>query len=173
MVFQCISGIGMATSVRVSNSLGANLPRTARRATVAGLIITLVFEGVAVALVAGFHEQLPWAMTGVPSVVAAASSLLPVVALGLMGDGVNSCIQVRSGGGLWGCGAGHWGAGAVDCDHWLAGRGEVVAAVGCVLCARPVGYLAMRRAAGATLRAGSAARRRQAGAGRNLQPCQL
>ena len=58
----------MATSVRVANSLGAGLPRTARRATEAGLILTIVFEGISVGIVAGFHKTLPWAMTSEPAV---------------------------------------------------------------------------------------------------------
>lgn len=39
-----VTGLAMATSVRVSNSLGAGFPRTARRATLCALLLTMALE---------------------------------------------------------------------------------------------------------------------------------
>lgn len=85
MVFQCVSGVGMATSVRVSNCLGGGMPRTAKRAVAAGLIVTIAFEGAAMAAVAGFHRQLPWALTSAPKVGSPANAL--ALAVGGVGRG--------------------------------------------------------------------------------------
>lgn len=93
VIFMLVFGLSIATSVRVSNSLGAGLPHAARRAVLSSLAMTL-------ALVAGFLVALNvlkdrWVrlLTDVEPVVEATAALLPALSLSLLGDNTNVALQ--------------------------------------------------------------------------------
>lgn len=65
LVYSVISGVGLATSVCVSNALGAGQAKAARRTVAAALLLMLCLEAAAVAVVVGAHQHLPYLFTDV------------------------------------------------------------------------------------------------------------
>ncbi|PSC75850.1 MATE efflux family [Micractinium conductrix] len=85
-------GLSCATSVRVSNALGAGLPHGARRsAYVATAITALTQASLATALVLGRNV---WAavFTSQPEVIAACAAAFPIMSASMFGDGMNATI---------------------------------------------------------------------------------
>lgn len=130
--FMLISGVGMALSSRVSNSLGAGKPAAARRAVGAALTCTLAAECAIAAAIALNRERWARVFTDVPAVVAATVDLLLLVVATLPGDGTNATLQ----GLLRGAGRQEIGAVANICSYWWAGaRSWVWVAAGEILVA--------------------------------------
>ncbi|KAL6774561.1 hypothetical protein ACKKBG_A25485 [Auxenochlorella protothecoides x Auxenochlorella symbiontica] len=115
--FMLISGVGMALSSRVSNSLGAGKPAAARRAVGAALTCTLAAECAIAAAIALNRERWARVFTDVPAVVAATVDLLLLVVATLPGDGTNATLQ----GLLRGAGRQEIGAVANICSYWGIG----------------------------------------------------
>lgn len=79
--------------MRVSNSLGAGRPRSARRATAVSLLLTCCLEAAAGGVTVLTRHSLPYLFTDVSAVVELTAGLLPIFALSLPGDGVNAVLQ--------------------------------------------------------------------------------
>lgn len=110
-------GLSCATSVRVSNALGAGLPHAARRsAHTATAITALTQASLAAALVLGRNV---WGavFTDLPEVIAACAAAFPVMAGSMFGDGMNATI----GGVLRGAGRQELGALLNLASYWGVG----------------------------------------------------
>lgn len=88
-----VTGFAMATSTRVSNSLGAGLPRVARRAAWTAVAIAVALELAAGGSILALRHSWARLFTDAPAVVALTAGLLPVFALTLPGDGANAVLQ--------------------------------------------------------------------------------
>lgn len=120
-----ITGFAMATSTRVSNSLGAGLPRAARRAAWTAVAIAVALELAAGGSILALRHSWARLFTDAPAVVALTAGLLPVFALTLPGDGANAVLQ----GLLRGSGRQETGAITNLCSYWLLVRVAAAAAL--------------------------------------------
>ena len=117
MLYMLPQGLGSAASVRVGNSLGAGLPRGARRAAyIATCIVMAMQAGLAVLALTTRHAT-PYIFTQDPDVVEHAAHIFIFMAWCMLGDGVNATSQgvLR--------GAGRQAVGAV-CNlvaYWMVG----------------------------------------------------
>ncbi len=83
----------MATSVRVSNSLGAGCPRNARRATYTALALTLSLNAAVIAILLFERRGIPMLFTNIGDVVDVVAKLMPLLVLTVPGDGVGYQLQ--------------------------------------------------------------------------------
>lgn len=117
MVFMLFSGLAQALSVRVSNSLGAGAPKTARRSTWTAESLALVLCAVMGTFYILGCNQWPRLFTNIPSVVKTTAGLMPIFALMLPGDATNVVLQ----GLLRGAGAQKKGAISNVLSFWCFG----------------------------------------------------
>ncbi|KAL2849041.1 MATE efflux family protein [Aspergillus pseudodeflectus] len=121
-------GIGVATSARVGNLLGARDARGASRAANVAAVLSMVAGGVVLAVLMATREHFAKLFNSDPRVVTLTADVLPFVALFQIADGLNgSC-----GGSLRGMGRQHVGAlvnlvsyygGALPLGIWMAFHG--------------------------------------------------
>ncbi|KAL4421824.1 hypothetical protein ABPG77_001613 [Micractinium sp. CCAP 211/92] len=115
IAFALFFGISMAGSIRISQALGAGCPKVARRATWAGLGLTLTI--VTCLLTSLLLLQGRWVrlFTTVGPVVDAAVALLPIFAATLLGDATYTALMAL----LRGAGKQKWGALSNIVSYWL------------------------------------------------------
>lgn len=121
-------GVGVATSARVGNLLGLRSPSGAARAANTAAWLSMLFGGVALAVLMGTRNHFAKLFNDDDRVVSLTAEVLPLVALFQIADGLNgSC-----GGSLRGMGRQHVGAlvnlvsyycGALPLGVWLAFHG--------------------------------------------------
>ena len=121
-------GIGVATSSRVGNLLGAKDPKGAARAANTAAWLSMLLGVLVLAILMGTREDFAKIFNDDPDVVRLTAEVLPAVALFQIADGLNgSC-----GGSLRGMGRQHIGAavnivsyycGALPLGIWLAFHG--------------------------------------------------
>lgn len=110
-------GIGSASSVRVSNAIGGKLPRGARRSAWTAVGITMVGQVIiGIALILG-REQVGSIFSDDREVLETASSLFFLIAICMIGDGLNASI----GGALRGLGRQELGAIFNLVSYWCVG----------------------------------------------------
>lgn len=117
LIWSTISGLGLACSARVSATLGAGMPSTARTAAMVSLALAVALELATAVCILALRDSIGYAFTSSQALVAAVASLMPIFALTLPGDGANCVLQ-----GLL-RGAGRQSLGAVTnlCSYWLLG----------------------------------------------------
>ncbi|GAB4817791.1 hypothetical protein N2152v2_004837 [Parachlorella kessleri] len=99
-------GLSSATTVRVSNALGAGLPSSAKRTALTAGTLVFGIELVLTALVVATRGVLGYVFTDVKEVIDTTAAVLPVLALSLFGDGMNCVLSgVLRGAGRQGLGA--------------------------------------------------------------------
>ncbi|KAI4161970.1 MAG: hypothetical protein LQ342_004418 [Letrouitia transgressa] len=99
-------GVGIATSARVGNLLGAKNPQGAARAANTAAWLSMILGAVVLAILLGTKDHFAKIFNSDPSVVKLTAEVLPFVALFQVADGLNgSC-----GGSLRGIGKQHIGA---------------------------------------------------------------
>ncbi|KAL9613565.1 MAG: hypothetical protein Q9167_001898 [Letrouitia subvulpina] len=99
-------GVGVATSARVGNLLGAKNPQGAARAANTAAWLSMILGAVVLAILLGTKDHFAKIFNSDPSVVKLTAEVLPFVALFQIADGLNgSC-----GGSLRGMGKQHIGA---------------------------------------------------------------
>jgi len=121
-------GVGVATSARVGNLLGARSPRGAARAGNTAAWLSMILGGLVLAVLMGTRNNFARLFNDDEQVVRLTAQVLPYVALFQIADGLNgSC-----GGALRGMGRQHVGAavniisyycGALPLGIWLAYHG--------------------------------------------------
>ncbi|KAL3451779.1 MATE efflux family protein [Aspergillus insuetus] len=121
-------GIGVATSARVGNLLGARDARGASRAANVAAVLSMIAGGLVLAALMATREHFAKLFNSDPRVVSLTADVLPFVALFQIADGLNgSC-----GGSLRGMGRQHVGAlvnlvsyygGALPLGIWMAFHG--------------------------------------------------
>lgn len=110
-------GLAAATCVRISTALGAGLPSAARRTAVTAVALTLCTQLCLSAAVAGGRGAWARTFTDVAEVVETAALLMPILAVMVVGDGLNTaCGGMLRGAGRQGLGAllmlgSFWGVG--------------------------------------------------------------
>lgn len=88
-----LHGGGLSRSVRVGNELGACRPRTARFAVVVVTVTSVVISVTLAALVLILRRQLSLAFTSTEEVIAAVSSLTPLLSLSVLLNGVQPILS--------------------------------------------------------------------------------
>ncbi|PVI05722.1 MATE efflux family protein [Periconia macrospinosa] len=121
-------GVGVATSSRVGNLLGARDSRGAARAANTAAVLSMVFGGIVLAILTGVKDSYAKIFNDDVDVIRLTAEVMPYVALFQIADGLNgSC-----GGALRGMGRQHIGAmvnivsyycGALPLGIWLAFHG--------------------------------------------------
>ncbi|CAN6470784.1 unnamed protein product [Victoria cruziana] len=105
---QLMLGISAAASVRVGNELGACRPRTARFSVVVVTATSVVISVTLAALVLILKRQLSLAFTSTEEVIAAVSSLTPLLSLSVLLNGVQPILSGNLvGNDHWSCLANH------------------------------------------------------------------
>lgn len=117
LIWMFVSGFSMATSTRVSNSLGAGRPKAARLVTWTGGAIGVGLELAFMAAVVLLRHHWAFLFTDAQPVIDLTASLLPVFALSLPGDGANIVLQ----GLLRGSGRQETGAITNLMSYWILG----------------------------------------------------
>lgn len=110
-------GLGAATSVRVSNSLGAGLPNAAARSAHVAIIIAAALQCSLALLTLTSRHYVAYMFTSDNDVGSAAATVFPVMAWCLLGDGINATI----GGVLRGSGRQELGAALNLVAYWVVG----------------------------------------------------
>lgn len=109
-------GIGAGCSTRVSNALGAGLPRAARRAALSALALGLASQLAVVGALLPARGRVVGLLTSSPRVVEAARGPMLVVCGAMLNDGVNAV----AGGMLRGAGRQNLGAISMIVCYWGA-----------------------------------------------------
>ncbi|KAL4443788.1 hypothetical protein ABPG75_011525 [Micractinium tetrahymenae] len=117
IIWMFVTGFALACSTRVSNSLGAGCPRTARRATWVAVGIAIGLELAAMGAMLALCNKWALLFTDSAEVRSLTAQLLPIFALSLPGDGANAILQ----GLLRGSGRQETGAVTNLCSYWLLG----------------------------------------------------
>jgi MATE family multidrug resistance protein len=104
-------------SARVGNFLGAGRPLAARRAARVGAAAAAASQGALAAAALAARRSLGFAFTADPAVAAAAAPVVAVMAVCMVGDGVNAVL----GGALRGAGRQALGAALYVASFWAVG----------------------------------------------------
>ena len=117
LTWSIVSGLSLACSARVASTLGAGFPEMARQATFVSLGIGLSFEVINACVVVGFRHEIGAIFTSSATLIHAVAAVMPIFALGLLGDGANCVLQ----GLLRGSGKQALGAVANLSSYWAVG----------------------------------------------------
>ncbi|XP_074659913.1 multidrug and toxin extrusion protein 1-like isoform X2 [Tubulanus polymorphus] len=115
--YQLSMGISYASSIRVGTLLGGGQHLDASRASKMGLIIVAVSGSVVAGAFIAFNNYLPQVFSNDSTVIEITASILPVVAIYQVTDGIG-CV---CGGIIRGCGRQHFGAITVFIGFYLVG----------------------------------------------------
>ena len=110
-------GLGSAASVRVGNAVGAQLPKSAKRAAYSALSITLLTQSILCIIVLSTRNIAGFLFTDEPKVARAAAPVFMAMAFCIFGDGINAVL----GGVLRGAGRQDLGAVLNLIVFWLVG----------------------------------------------------
>lgn len=83
-------GLANAVSVRVSNALGAGMPKSARRSARVALAAVFTMQLLMSLVLFLGRYQLPKAFTSDLQVIASSASIMPIIAIQVLGDGLNA-----------------------------------------------------------------------------------
>jgi multidrug resistance protein, MATE family len=117
LLYMLPQGLGSATSVRVGNALGAGLPRAAKRAAYVAFVIVLITQFVLAAGALACRNSAGYLFTDDIDVASAAAKIFPIMAVCLLGDGVNATVA----GVLRGAGRQELGAMFNLVAYWVVG----------------------------------------------------
>lgn len=109
--------IGSATSIRVSNALGAGRPRAAHLSARMSLDLHLAFTTLLVPTVLALRHQIAKAFTNDADVIAGAAKVFVPLAFSMIGDSANSALAAA----VRGSGRQHLGAVICICSWWVYG----------------------------------------------------
>ncbi|PSC70081.1 MATE efflux family [Micractinium conductrix] len=125
LAYMAVTGFACAVSVRVGYSLGAGQPWAAKRATWTAWALTMCLQVVVATTVVSCRHGWAKVFTNSEPVIEGVSSLLPIFAISLFGDGTSAVLQgLLRGGGKQAIGAvtnvsSYWGVG-IPLAYYLA-----------------------------------------------------
>lgn len=92
ILFQIPFGLAIATTTRIGNSLGANLPHTAKRVALTALCLSALIAIVNMTLLLVFKDKLGYLFSNQESVVQLVASILPIAAVFQFSDSTGTIL---------------------------------------------------------------------------------